>query len=119
MSDRRGRLRFELVGDLPAVLGADERLTVQDISSNGASVEATEPLVVESAHNLWLAFGDVAGQIRARVRSVSRSDRMDGSERYRIGLEFIDLPPAFRQEIERLAGAAPPVATDLSGARRC
>ena len=112
LSDRRGRLRFELVGDLPAVLGASERLTVRDINSRGATVEATVPLPVESAQSLWLMFGDVAGHVTARVRSVSRSDRTDGSEHYRIGLEFIDVPTAFREEIERQAGTDLPVATE-------
>jgi hypothetical protein len=76
-------------------------LTVRDISSRGASVVAPVPLPVESAQTLWLVSGGVAGQVTARVRSVSRSDRADGSESYRIGLEFIDVPRAFREEIER------------------
>jgi hypothetical protein len=112
LSDRRGRLRFELVGDLPAVLGSSERLIVRDITSIGATVEATVPLPVESAQNLWLAFEDIAGHVTARVRSVCRSDRADGAERYRIGLEFIDVPAAFREEIERQAGGEVPVATE-------
>jgi hypothetical protein len=112
LSDRRGRLRFELVGDLPAVLGAAERLTVHDINARGASVEAPMPLPAESAQTLWLVSGGVAGQITARVRSVSRSDRADGTESYRIGLEFIDVPQAFREAIERRSKAELPVGAE-------
>ena len=105
LSDRRGRLRFELVGELAAVLGTVDPLTVRDISWGGALVESTVPLPVESTQSLRCVFGDRIGEVTARVRRITRTDRADGRWQYRIGFEFIDLQPAMRDEISRLAAA--------------
>jgi hypothetical protein len=112
LSDRRGRLRFELVGDLPAVLGTSEPLSVRDVSLGGATVEAAVPLPVDSAQSVCLASGDAAIPLAARVRSVHRSDRPDGAECYRIGLEFTDLSASSREAIARLADGDLNAATD-------
>ena len=105
LSDRRGRLRFELVGDLAAALRTVDLLAVRDISWRGALVESSVPLPVESSQSLRFVSGDLAGEITALVRHVTRADRTDGSEWYRIGLEFLDLQPALREQIGRLARA--------------
>jgi c-di-GMP-binding flagellar brake protein YcgR len=105
LTDRRGRLRFELVGELAIALRTIERLTVRDISWRGALVESTVPLPVESAQSVRFAFGNLVGEITARVRHVTRVERTDGAESYRIGFEFLDLQPAMREEIGRLAAA--------------
>ena len=112
LSDRRGRLRFELVGELAAALGTIELLTVRDISWRGVLVESSVPLPVESAQSLRWVSDDLAGDITARVRHVTRADRPDGTEGYRIGLEFLDVQPAMRAEIGRLAGAGLPSSSE-------
>jgi len=103
LSDRRGRLRFELVGELAAALRTIEVLTVRDISWRGALVESSVPLAVESVQTLRLVSGDVRGEVTARVRHVTRTESTEASESYRIGLEFLDLQPAMREELGRLA----------------
>ena len=103
LSDRRGRLRFELVGELAAALRTIETLQVRDISWKGALVESTVPLPLESVQTLRFTSGDISGEITARVRHVTRADGADGSEWYRIGLEFLDLQPAMREELGRLS----------------
>jgi hypothetical protein len=103
LSDRRGRLRFELVGELAAAFRTIEVLPVRDISWKGALVESAVPLAVESVQTLRLVAGDVSGEITARVRHVTRADASDGAEWYRIGFEFLDLQPAMRDELGRLA----------------
>jgi PilZ domain len=105
LGDRRGRLRFELVGELAAVFGTIELLSARDISWGGALVESTVPLPVDSIQSLRFITGDQAGEVTVRVRHVTRTDRPDGSARYRIGFEFLDLQPAMRNEIGRLAAA--------------
>jgi hypothetical protein len=105
LSDRRGRLRFELVGELAAVLGSIELLSVREISIGGASVDSAVPLPVESIQCLRLVAGSEVGEITARVRHVTRMDGGEGGETYRIGFEFLDLQPAMREEIGRLAAA--------------
>jgi len=110
LSDRRGRLRFELVGELAAVLGTTHMFTVRDISRSGALVESVVPLPVESVQSLRFVWGDQTGQVTVRVRHVTPAVSGDGGGgRYRIGLEFLDLQPAMRDQVDRLA------APDLPG----
>ena len=104
LSDRRGRLRFELVGELAASLRTVEVLSVRDISWKGALVESAVSLPVESVQTLRFVSGDLSGEITARVRHVTLADGVEGSELYRIGLEFLDLQPAMREELGRLSG---------------
>ena len=111
LSDRRGRLRFELVGELAASLRTVEVLSVRDISWKGALVESAVSLAVESVQTLRFVSGDLSGEITARVRHVTLADGAEGAELYRIGLEFLDLQPAMRAELGRLSG------TDLDDSR--
>jgi len=104
LSDRRGRLRFELVGELAAALKTIEVLTVRDISWRGALVESAVPLPVESVQTLRFVSGDVMGEVTARVRHVTRTET-GAAESYRIGFEFLDLQPAMREELGRLTGS--------------
>jgi hypothetical protein len=106
LSDRRGRLRFELVGELAASLRMVEVLPVRDFSWKGALVESAVPLAVESVQTLRFVSGDVMGEVTARVRHVTRTENADGSERYRIGFEFLEMQPEMREELSRLSGAA-------------
>ena len=105
LGDRRGRLRFELVGELAAVFGTIDPLTARDISWRGASVESTVPLPLDSVQSLRFVTGDQVGEVTVRVRHVTRTDSPDGRERYRIGFEFLDLQPAMRDEIGHLVAA--------------
>jgi hypothetical protein len=113
LSDRRGRLRFELVGELAATFKTIEVLPVRDISWKGALVESAVPLSVESVQTLRLVSGDISGEITARVRHVTRADNADGSESYRIGFEFLDLQPAMREELGRLSDEGFEQSTEL------
>lgn len=111
LSDRRGRLRFELVGDLAAALRTVEVLTVRDISWRGALVESSVPLPVESVQTLRFVSGDVMGEVTARVRHVTQV-QAGAEESYRIGFEFLDLQPGMREELGRLTGFDSPSPSD-------
>ena len=113
LSDRRGRLRFELVGELAAAFRTIEVLPVRDISWKGVLVESAVPLAVESVQTLRLVSGEISGEITARVRHVTRADTDDGSEWYRIGFEFLDLQPAMREELGRLSDEGYEHSTEL------
>ena len=110
LSDRRGRLRFELVGELAAALKTVEVLTVRDISWRGALVESAVSLPIESVQTLRFVSGDVMSEVTARVRHVTRADA--AAETYRIGFEFLDLQPAMREELCRLTGFDSQSSTD-------
>ena len=102
LSDRRGRLRFELVGERAAALRIVEVLTVKDLSRKGALVESAVALPIESVHTLRLEAGDVSGEVTARVRHVTAAQAANGSARYRIGFEFLDLQSSLHDELGRL-----------------
>ena len=105
LSDRRGRLRFELVGERVAALRMVEVLAVKDLSWKGALVESAVALPIESVHTLRLDTGDVSGEVTARVRHVTAAT--NGGASYRIGFEFLDLQPALRDELVRLLRSGP------------
>jgi hypothetical protein len=65
-------------------------------------VESAVPLPVESIHTLRLETGEIRGDVTARVRHVSAAAPTNGAARYDIGLEFLDLQPALRDELGRL-----------------
>jgi hypothetical protein len=102
LSDRRGRLRFELVGERTAALRIVEVLAVKDLSRKGALVESAVALPVESVHTLRLETGDVSGEVTARVRHVTAAQTANGSARYRIGFEFLDLQSSLGDQLGRL-----------------
>jgi c-di-GMP-binding flagellar brake protein YcgR len=87
---------------MAAALRTLELLTVRDISWRGVLVESSVPLPLESVQSLRFSSGDLEGEITARVRHIVKKDRHDGSESYRIGLEFLDVQPALREELGRL-----------------
>jgi PilZ domain-containing protein len=112
LGDRRGRLRFELVGELAAVFGTVDALTARDVSWRGASVESPVPLPLDSVQSLRFVMGDQVGEVTVRVRHVTRTD-CPGGERYRIGFEFLDLQPEMREEIGRLVAADSQSSSDM------
>ncbi len=106
ISDRRGRLRFELVGELAGVLGTTDVLTMRDISPNGALVDSDVPLPVASIHSVRVAWWDEVAEVTVRVRHVTALTDGPDKGAYRIGLEFLDLRPELQRQAERLADAS-------------
>jgi len=106
LGDRRVRPRFEIVGQLWGSLEAVQPLSLRNLGRDGALVESTLALPVDTVQRLSLAFDTVVCDVQARVCHVrpSRPDAAD--ESYLVGLEFLGLPAAARQHIDRLVGAA-------------
>ena len=104
LSDRRGRLRFELVGELAAALRTIETLQVRDISwkarwwNQPCRCRSNRCRRCDSPRAIYPA------KSRRECGTSPESDGADGSEWYRIGLEFLDLQPAMREELGRLSG---------------
>jgi PilZ domain len=86
MTDRRQRLRFEIVGRLRGTLVTEERLKVRDSSPGGVLVEAPWPLPVDSVHAVRIESDTHVASIEVRVKHV-RPEVAD--ERYLIGCEFL------------------------------
>ena len=101
--DRREQERAEIVGQLWGSLGDVHPL--RDIGRGGGLFEAARSLRLLSVHRMRLALGPVAGDARVRVCRVEAVAGPDGRERYRIGLEFVELPPPLLEQIDRLVAA--------------
>ena len=114
LGDRRGELRFEIIGHLWGALESTEHLPLRDIGRGGVLVESRLPLAPDSVHAMLLRFGaEPDHDVRVRVRHVRPADAGEG---YLVGLEFLDLTAPAVAEIDRFVGAALPHATPTAEA---
>jgi hypothetical protein len=114
LGDRRGRPRFEVVGQLWGALETIEPLRLCDLCRGGALLEAKFALQVDTVHRLRIASPGRTSDVQARVRHVS--SQRDGSRvRYFIGLEFLALPQLAVEHLERLIVANVDPLVDVVG----
>jgi hypothetical protein len=91
LADRRGVTRFEIVGELWGSAEALETLTVCNLAPEGALVESATALAVGSVQPLRLTQGSSSAELRAAVRHLSPVYLDGGEQRYRVGLEFLNV----------------------------
>src|SRR5512141_2506018 len=103
LGDRRGELRFEIIGHLWGALEQVETLPLRDVGRGGALVESRLPLAPDSVHAMLLRFDeDASHEVKVRVRHV----RPVGSgEGYLVGVEFIELAARVGDHIDRYVAA--------------
>jgi hypothetical protein len=85
-ADRRGALRFEVIGHMRASATLDVPVTVRNVGQGGALVEAPWPLPEKSVHSVRVQQGATFATLDARVCHVRR---VAGASTYLIGLEFL------------------------------
>lgn len=105
LGDRRGDLRFEIIGQLWGSLEVHEQLPLRNLGRGGALVESRQPLTADSIHGVRLLIGNQEDALQVRVRHVTPVQREAG-ERYLIGLEFVNLGSATLDRIERIVAAS-------------
>jgi len=106
LGDRRGELRFEIIGHLWGALENVERLPLRDVGRGGVLVESRLPLTPDSVHAMSLRFGaEPAHDVKVRVRHVRPAGAGEG---YLVGLEFLDLAAQAVDEIDRYVDGALP-----------
>jgi uncharacterized membrane-anchored protein len=105
LGDRRGRRRYEIVGQLWGALESVEPLRLRNLARGGALLESRFSLQVDSVHRLRLASADRTSDLQARVRHVSRPVAAAGGSSYLIGMEFLALPPLASEHLEQLLAA--------------
>jgi hypothetical protein len=102
-SDRRGRPRFEIVGELWGTIETRATLTVCNLGPGGALVES--PVALEPGSMHWLT-AEVDGEpqlVQVRVRHVARGE---GMAPHMAGVEFVARTPALEAFLnEHLNGA--------------
>lgn len=98
--DRRDRVRFEVFGFFWGTFDVREAARVRNLTSNGALIEAGEPLAVESNQSICLTVDGQATTAQARVRHLQPMTAPH--PHYLVGVEFLSASSAFQEAVERL-----------------
>lgn len=100
LGDRRGRPRFEIVGDLWGTLDTALSMPLLNVGRGGALVRSTIPLPPQSVHHVTVARDGVQTPTSVQVRHVRPMLGSDGRDYFLVGLEFLTLPTALRAQID-------------------
>ena len=100
IGDRRGKPRFEIVGDLWGSIEVSASLSVLNLGRGGALLESNAPLAPQSVHAVLVVADDESHPVTLRVRHTT-PDEQTGKRRYLTGVEFVDVTPALEQFLER------------------
>ena len=104
LGDRRGQIRFEVLGTLRGTLELIEAARVVNISAHGALVESPARVALGSLQELLLTVEGRPTKVSARVRRLQQIN--DQRERYLVGLEFLSPPISLTESIAQIAGDA-------------
>lgn len=100
LADRRGRPRFEIVGDLWGTLETVMGMPLVDISHGGALVQSALTLPTESVHSVTVNCDGQPTPASVRVRHVRPAIDSDGRESFFIGVEFLSMTAALQRQID-------------------
>jgi len=100
IGDRRGKPRFEIVGELWGSVDVSAALTVVNLGRGGALLESAVPLPLESVHAVLVVTDEESHTVTLRVRHTT-PDAQTGRRRYLSGVEFVDVTPALDQFLAR------------------
>jgi PilZ domain len=102
VGDRRGGVRFEVVGSFMGTFQATEASTrLVDLCEFGALFEAPLPLAVASTHAVCISVDGLTTSTEAKVRHV-KVQRTGAHDMFRIGVEFVESSTTFLAAVERL-----------------
>ena len=100
LGDRRGRPRFEIVGELWGTLDAVVGMPLVNVGRGGALVESSVPLPVQSVHHVAVTCDGTPTAASVQVQHVNPVVGPDGKNRYLIGLQFLTMPAGLLAQIE-------------------
>ncbi len=100
LGDRRGRPRFEIVGDLWGTLDTVIGMPLLNVGMGGALVQSSVPLTPQSVHHVAVSCDGQQTPTSVQVRHVQPVSGSDGRDYYLIGLEFLSVPSALAAQIE-------------------
>ena len=106
LRDRRGRPRFDIVGDLLGTLETVLPLPLMNISPGGALIHSHVSLPTDSVHTLSLNSNGKSFTTQVRVKRVTDVTSGDGERTFLVGLEFIAPNPALLGVLEALTTVA-------------
>jgi len=100
IGDRRGKPRFEIIGELWGSVDVSASLTVVNLGRGGALLESNVPLAPETVHAALVVTEEESHHVTLRVRH-STPDARTAQRRYLTGVEFVDVTPALDQFLVR------------------
>jgi hypothetical protein len=101
IGDRRGKPRFEIVGDLWGSIDTSTSLTLKNLGRGGALLDSPLPLAPDSVHWVTALADGESHAVQMRVRHSTTTNGNGGSARYLIGVEFLKLSPGLEEFIVR------------------
>ncbi len=102
-ADRRGRPRFEIVGDVTGTLETAVSLLLRDVGRGGVLVESSVILTAGALHTAMFSCDGQQTSVGVCVRHV-RPVVSGGGQRFLAGLEFTTVTPGLLELIERWMG---------------
>ena len=100
LGDRRGRPRFEIVGELFGTLETVLTMPLRNIGRGGALVQSVVALPSQSVHHVAISCNGIQTPASVRVQHVRPMVGSDGRDYYLIGLEFVSIPAELMAQIE-------------------
>ena len=104
LGDRRGRPRFEIVGDLWGTLDTVIGMPLVNVGRGGALVQSPVPLTPDSIHHVAVSCDGQQTPTSVQVRHVRPIATLDGHQHYLIGLAFLSMPAALLAQIDSWMG---------------
>ena len=102
LGDRREHLRFDINGQLWASLDFGERVVVRNLTTGGMLIEASLTPALRPIRAAQVAFERRDANMTVIVRHVSPASPALQSDRYLVGLEFVNLSSSQQADLERL-----------------
>jgi hypothetical protein len=112
LGDRRGRPRFEIVGDLWGTLDTVIGLPLVNVGKGGVLVQSPVPLAPESVHHVSIDCDGQPTHASVQVRHVRPVEGADGRQQYLVGLLFLSTPSALLAQINAWMGEGPATVTE-------
>jgi hypothetical protein len=111
LGDRRGRPRFEIVGELWGTLETVIAMPLRNIGHGGALVQSVIALPSQSVHHVAVSCNGILTPASVRVQHVRPMVGTDGRDYFLIGLEFISMPTELAAQIEcwMVGGGSAPI----------
>lgn len=100
LGDRRGRPRFEIVGDLWGTLDTVVGMPLVNIGRGGALVQSSVPLATDSIHHVTVTCEGEPTPTSVQVRHIRPVAGIDGQPQYLIGVAFLSMPAALLAQID-------------------
>jgi hypothetical protein len=106
MADQKRDLdRVQIPGQVTGEVTAFQPMTILDMSEGGALIETSFALHLDSLHDFRLTLGERSVIVKGRIAHSKIGELMEGSVRYRTGVEFIEPTDHARAAIQAFVEA--------------